>query len=392
MSSRNGPTRFALGIATACVLMLSSAGSPVAGQATTFGVAYTMDAYAVVRGGVEQRGTLLHNLDLTAAADGSRVGLPGFEGFLYLLANRGGSLSAAAGDWQTASNIEAPSALRLYELWVQKTWRESLSLRVGLYDLNSEFYASDAGTLFINSGHGVGPEFGTSGVAGPSIFPVTSLTARLQRVTDRGYARVAVLDGVPGHHQDEMRFVHIGLNADEGALVIGEVASTAQASAKKVALGAWTYTASFPDALEGEPGRNGTFGMYLLAETALAGDVESGRSLVAFSRVGYADAGVHAVSWSWGGGLVKSGVLGAEKGDQLGVAVTSAVHSNRYLRTLRSAGTSVDRGELAFELTWSMPLKSWLRVQPDVQYILNPGMTPSLRNALLLGTRVEIAF
>jgi porin len=34
----------------------------------------------------------------------------------------------------------------------------------------------------------------------------------------------------------------------------------------------------------------------------------------------------------------------------------------------------------------------WLTVQPDVQYVVNPGTDPALDDALVVGLRFEIAF
>jgi porin len=35
-------------------------------------------------------------------------------------------------------------------------------------------------------------------------------------------------------------------------------------------------------------------------------------------------------------------------------------------------------------------LTDWLAVQPDIQYIINPGAVSGLRDALALGIRLEI--
>ena len=43
------------------------------------------------------------------------------------------------------------------------------------------------------------------------------------------------------------------------------------------------------------------------------------------------------------------------------------------------------------ELTYSTQLTDWLRVQPDVQYVINPGADRSLDNALVIGIRFEFS-
>ena len=58
----------------------------------------------------------------------------------------------------------------------------------------------------------------------------------------------------------------------------------------------------------------------------------------------------------------------------------------------RLNGTPSESFETGFELTYSDNLTPWLAIQPDVQYILNPGTDPAADNALLLGTRLTLTF
>ena len=101
------------------------------------------------------------------ARSGRRPGvrLEGVTLFGYALYNNGHVLSdALVGSAQGISNIESVHALRLYELWMQ--WHGGAnpgSVRVGLYDLNSEFDAIDTASLFMNPSHGIGADFAQSG-------------------------------------------------------------------------------------------------------------------------------------------------------------------------------------------------------------------------------------
>jgi porin len=36
-------------------------------------------------------------------------------------------------------------------------------------------------------------------------------------------------------------------------------------------------------------------------------------------------------------------------------------------------------------------VNEWLTLQPDLQYIVNPGLEPALRDAMVLGLRFELA-
>jgi len=162
---------------------------------------YTGEVMGNVSGGVRRGTRYLDNLDFVFETDMEKlVGWTGAQVHVYGLYNNGKSISDLAGDTQAVSNIEAGTqAFRLYEAWIDQKIGDRLSVKAGLYDLNSEFDALDAAGLFVSSPHGIGTDFAQSGQNGPSIFPSTSLAARVQWAPAEGWVvRAAVLDGVPG--------------------------------------------------------------------------------------------------------------------------------------------------------------------------------------------------
>ena len=269
----------------------------------------------------------------------------------------------------------------MYEAWVDGR----ASLRFGLYDLNSEFDTSEAGSLFLLSSHGVGPDLGQSGDNGPSIFPVTSLGLRSEyRLGERWLVRAAVLDGVPGD-PDRPRRTAIRLGKGEGALVVGEVNHLTEGM--KIAAGAWAYTSRFAGVASPRR-RADNRGAYLLVERRLSGTDTA--ALAGFVRVGAAQDRVNPIGRYVGGGLVRTGLLRGD--DRLGFGVARAVFGVPYRRELADAGGRSERAETIAELTYRTPLSPWLTIQPDVQYVMNPGGDPGVRDALVLGLRAEVGF
>lgn len=92
-----------------------------------------------------------------------------------------------------------------------------------------------------------------------------------------------------------------------------------------------------------------------------------------------------------GAGLVYTGLLPGRDADQLGLAVALAFNGDNFKRTRRNEGLPVDRAEVNLELSYRVPITDWLTVQPDVQYIIDPGALGELNNALVLGLRFEVA-
>ena len=332
---------------------------------------------------------------------GRLLGWHGARLFVFALGTHGGAPSELVGDVQGVSNLEAPAAVRLEEAWLQQNLLDNrLSWLVGRYDLNTEFYRLQSGALFINSSFGIGPEFAHSGVAGPSIFPNTAVGTRVDfKPSPNVVWRAAVLDGVPVDRPGDGTRVFA---AGDGALLVGEVALLARPNtagvprqrrfgigrgltrsyAAKVALGAWYYTARFPD-LSDTTQHRGSGGAYLIGDLTV-------RSLTAFAQLGPGDGRVNQIGGYLGGGFTLTAPFASRAQDALGLAVAAARNGSHYERAQTAAGGTA-AGETSVELTYLAQLGSWVTVQPDVQYVIHPGGTRATRNAVVPGLRVAVS-
>lgn len=283
---------------------------------------------------------------------------------------------------------------------------------MGRYDLNTEFDVNRTGSLFLHSSHGIGAVFGLSGRNGPSIFPVTSLAARIRvRMRTRSYVQAAVMDGVPGRPSDlGGTVVHFGAN--DGVLVATELgtylgeAPTDPASLVdrtrlvdapvKLAAGGWTYTTALPEWTSiNAPGAversGGSTGLYLLAEGRIVREPGTDdQGLAGFGRVGWADDRHNRFASYVGTGLVYTGLLPGRDADQVGLAVAAARNGAAYAAAQRRAGRGVTNAEVTVEATYAAPVLPWLTVIGDVQYVANPNTDPSISDALLAGLRIVV--
>lgn len=331
------------------------------------------------------------NLDLTLTWQNNDT-----QVFVYGLYNNGRDFSGPRypRGW-VASNIETGvKALRLYEAWIDQSLADGkLSLRAGLYDLNSEFDALEASSLFINPAHGIGTDFSQSGRNGPSIFPVTSLGLRLQaRLGEHTTLRLAALDGVPGDPAHPKRTA-IKLGNGDGALLVGELER--QVGNWRLIGGYWRYTAPHEDLLasasSGAPVlRRGAQGAYLRGEGLLAGSRE-GRGLDAFFRLGWADPRFHEVERFASAGLRWRGPFPGRPNDAAGIALAASGSGRQARQALALGGEAIARSDWALEVTYAVALTEWLTVQPDLQYFINPAFEPG-RNAWMGGVRVTLGW
>jgi porin len=383
------------------------------------GLVYNGAAFANLGGGVRPGGTYTSNLNAQVSVDGAALfGSPDTIGYLDALWLQGGLPSNFIGDAQGVSSISAPNAVKLYEAWIQKNFLGNhVSILVGLYDLNSEYYTLRSAGLFLNSSFGIGPEFALSGVAGPSIFPDTSVGMRVAFKPAEGTVlRAAVLDGVPVDRPNGSRGI---FEAGDGALVVGEVAflDRPQLGARgpsrrlrigrqsnlgeydqKIAIGGWYYTATFDDLSatqsNGQPVRHhGSGGFYAVADKLLYRDSDNpARKLTGFVQAGLGDYRVDRFGSYLGAGLTAPSLIANRAADELGLAVAYARNGSHYMNAQRTQGLPVTNAETAIELTYLVQVNSWFAIQPDLQYVVNPNTTPTIPNAWAFQVRFEMSF
>lgn len=365
----------------------------------TFEVAYTADTLTVARGGVGNNVRYLDNLDLLLTADMERLfGLPRSTLHLYGLYNNGtGFTDGVAGDAQGISNIETGiEAARLYEAWLEYAGAsERWSVKSGLYDLNSEFDALEASSLFMGSAHGIGTDIAQTGRNGPSIFPTTSLSLRLQtRISEHMIWRGAVLDGVPGDPDKPTRTA-VRLGKGDGALLINELDYTAGRA--RLISGIWHYTGRFEDhahAPGSEPmvSKGSNTGLYLRGEALLSGAPEQ-RNARGFFRLGKADGRFNTFGGFFSLGVTGTGMIPARPQDETGIALAWAETSRDYQRAAGDTPNCACAGrEVVLELTHRVVINDILAIQPNLQYVVNPGLGRLANNLVAIGLRFELRY
>lgn len=357
------------------------AGGPLAWSAV-----YTADVIANVAGGKARGARYLDNLDLQVAVDAERlVGWSGARAFGYVIHNNGTRFSPVlTGDFQVASNIETGvRATRLFEAWVEQDIGTRGSVKAGLYNLNSEFDTTLSGTLFLLSSHGIGADIAQSGRRGPSIFPVTSVAVRGEvALDDRWLMRAAILDAVPGDPtRPAATAIRIGWR--DGVLAIAELARLGTRT--KLAVGSWRYLAKLPR-IEGDPREeDGNRGAYALVEHQLRGGVRGGEGVGGWLRYGFADRRYNPAAHYLGGGVVHTGVGASRPDDQVGLSFAAVWFGPRY-RRIEQTGPR----ELVMEAAYRFVARRWLSIEPDVQWIADPGGRRDVGDALVVALRVKI--
>jgi len=185
-----------------------------------FEAVYTGEYWTNTSGGLKTDDTYLGNIDLTMTLNLEKLNIQDDAViFAYVLNNHGGEklTEDILGDLQAASNIEAARTTRLYELWYEKTFGETLSFLVGLHDYNADFNVTEYGGLFTNSSFGITPELAAGGR--PSVFPITSLGTRFKVTpSDNWQFLLGIYDGNPDEPTDVDHLPRLDFDRDGGIL------------------------------------------------------------------------------------------------------------------------------------------------------------------------------
>ena len=152
----------------------------------------------------------------------------------------------------------------------------------------------------------------------------------------------------------------------------------------KLAVGGWYRTSEFIDP-GGRP-RNRNHGLYAIAERRV---LNNGKLTVdAFLQLGLAAADRNILDHYIGAGITVTGLVSMRPDDSISLGMARAHTSHRY----RNAVPGSNAAETALEITWQAVLNDHLMVQPDIQYIINPGAEKALSDAWLLGVRGELSW
>ena len=301
------------------------------------------------------------------------------------------------GDASIFSNIDSYDTVRLIDFWIeQRLIDDKASIKIGQMRVDDEFGVTDTAAFFVNS------TFGTPNPAKTPMplatYPVAALGIRLKMEPVKGlYGQVGIYDGNPssGDFADpsdgatgsaKRHGTDWALRSSEGTLYAGEVGFQRSEGAFPGAyrLGLLRHTDDFADVREGVNATHSgsTSGYYVIDQTLWQKAEGSKEGVSAFLRGTMADEKTSNMSDTVQVGAVYTGLLSTE--DKLGLA---------FARNKFSPGQEDQPSrETIVELTYQVPLKPYLRVQPDLQYISRPGGTSEFNNAWVVGVRATLDF
>ena len=389
-----------------------------------------------VKHGATMQGVTTGTLDLDT---GKVFGLQGGAFHITALQIHGQPISGPYLDnLQAANGNEAEDGTRLWEMWYDQTLDfAKADFKIGQQSIDNEFLVSKYSGLFVNTmaGWPLIPSDDLYG-GGPA-YPLSSLGARVRyRPADNETILAGVFDDNPGggafEDDVQQRDRNGGLfNLNTGALfiaefqyainepVVGDMARNGQPPSSGLPgtykIGFWYDTGSFPDQEYGEdglsladPGSNGNpklhkgnYSIYGVADqTVWQSAANASRNLNVFGRVMGAPDRQNLIDFFFNGGVTLGAPLPGRNNDQAGLDFGLGKVGGRAADLDQDQGLPKQGTEELIELTYQAQVTPWLVLQPDVQYIANPGAgvrnpsdpTHDLRNELVAGARAILTF
>src|SRR5271166_878762 len=340
---------------------------------------------------------------------------------------------------QSASDIEAPVGIRLWELWYQQKFSDKFDIKLGQQSLDEEFILSPSAYFFINAASGWPALPSNNLPGGGPAYPLAALGGRARAQVSHN---VAVLAGVfngspiplnsPNTPLSNPNGVSFPLNT--GVFAIAELQYTfpaATPSGKAAAdgplpgtykIGAWYDSEDFdsqqydtvgvplasPESNGMPAQRQGNYAIYAVADQMIWRASDPNRNVSAFIRPMFTTLqDRNLISFSVNGGLTLHDPLPGRDNDVFGlgfgVAQVSkgAANNDRALQVFEPTVYTPVRGTETFlEATYQAQILPSLQIQPDVQYIINPGgglANPDepyqkIKNEFVVGLRTNITF
>jgi porin len=324
----------------------------------------------------------------------------------------------------TASGIEASRTTRLHELWYEQYVGDRVRVRLGQQSAGQEFQISEAAQIFINGAFGWPTLASADLPSGGPGFPLGTPGVRLRVDPDPA---VTLLAGAfngdpagPGVGDPQRRDASgTAFRLDDGVLAMVEMQykpgkSDASGTYK---IGAWVHTGRSYDQRFDSAGAplaslasNGiarryhsNFSVYATVDQPLSRGPE--RGLTVFARAMGAPGDRNLVDLYGDAGLVYTGPFGRSEDSVAGgfgyARISSAARGfDADMAGLTGQRYRVRSAEGVLEITYRMQLTPWWQLQPDFQYILNPGggaPDPNkagrrVRDAAVFGLRTTVTF
>ncbi len=372
-------------------------------------------------GGIDQGGEYQGVLELYVDADMKKLGL--WNGLCFHANGyqiHGNSITGAnIGGLMPVTNLEATDATRLFEIWFeQHLFNDTVSVKIGQLAADEEFFVSEFGGVFLNGTFGWAPNPAENLPGGGPAYPLATPGVRVAVApTEKTNVMVGVYNGDPAPpcaaddpqicNNDGLDFRLRGdpLLMAEGAynyeLAGGRLPGT-------IKIGGWNHFGEFEHqridvggnliAVTGNDGRplDNNYGLYAVIDQLIwrVPGSEEPDGIGVFARVMGSPEDRNLVDFYFDTGVVFTGMIPGRPNDAFAVGFAYTKISDDVSAFDVDSGEPTARNyESLIEIAYTFEVTNGWVVQPDFQYIWNPGgNVASQGDAAVVGARSTITF
>jgi len=309
------------------------------------------------------------------------------------------------GDFSNTSNLAGYNSFRFQEIWLQQSlWEKRASVRAGMLAIDTEFFASQGSSLFLNGTLGAFTLFGANFNNAP-VYPVAAPAIRFD------VAPVSFLDfkvGVYAPNENAENYnngTDFGIRKSDGALFALEASFLRNQSPNDRSLigtykigafiqhsdyATWDSQAQVALGNAGMLHYGTNYAVYGVIDQELFKDGE--HTVGAFVRGGFAPSSYSFVDSYFDAGFNFTGFVPTRPLDVAGIAIARSGISDQFSNSQILQGSPGSSQETVIEATYKIQVAPWGSIQPDLQYVINPGGVQGSANAFVFGVRTTIAF
>jgi porin len=388
----------------------------LANEGVTFDFNNISDFLADVTGSQTHHATLFTRFRFTTDIDFNK--LAGFDGefFFSPIWQGGPNLSGQYLHVNTlTSSIAGTNAVRIDQLWYQQgLFDHQLLIKLGQVAPVNEFGATDFFDILFNDELGYAPNaiFPTRIPFSPAGEPGVIVTGDLKSITPGLYIKGGVFTAYDDPYHPDRNGIDYGDQFNNGISAAFEVGYHEQnpdyAGVYKLGSTMGQPKGGYINPATGEH-YDSDYNIYFTAEKTVyhplttvpadPKDMKSGREVLdtkrgldlLFEFVG-APGDRNALQYEATFGARYTGLFDSRPEDKVGFGIIYSDNSNSssdayYNATERSLG-----GEYTFELDYQYNPTPWFSLQPDIQYIVDPGGDFQRQDILVLGLRTIVHF
>ena len=359
----------------------------------TSNIRYATDLQASVLGGRRTGKAYAGQLGVDVSVDMQK--LAGLQGLTFDVSgdwSSGTNLSDDIGNFFPVAQFFEGRNVRLYNMFLQQSLFDGrLDLKVGRFSTGADFLTAPADVSLVNEALNPIVLAIQANVPGVTAEPNATWGARVvTRPTESLSVSMGAFYSDPTLDQLEANGTEFGIDDRAGGFFIGEVAylvnhaKGAKGLPGRYRVGAYYDSNRYTFLRDPAREQRGNYGFFLAGEQMVYREAESDQGLSVFCAFIHAPLErINTLPYFASAGVSYRGLLPGRDAD----SAAFALYYGGFSRDLPD-----QTYELVLEWTYAIAFSRRVALQPNIQYVMNPGGRAKVDNALVVGVQLWIEF